>query len=75
MTVYLIKVNNLYYGKENSINGRILNIPYYPDENLLMYTVKEIAYKTKQAAIKAAQKLQKEKPNAKISIQGLIFNN
>ncbi len=75
MTVYLIKVNNLYYGKENSTNGRILNIPYYPDENLLMYTVKEIAYKTKQAAIKAAQKLQKEKPNAKISIQGLIFNN
>jgi len=69
---YLIKVNDLYYGKENSINGRIID-PKYIEKDLLKYIVYENSYKTKQGAINGANKLQKEKTNAKISIQGLIF--
>ena len=75
MTIFLIKVNDLYYGREDSINGRIINVSNWIDENLLMYTVKEKGYKTKQAAINTAKKLQKEHQNAKISIQGIIFEN
>lgn len=73
MTIYLIKVDNLYYGKINNIYGRIINPSQFIDENVLYLTVKEIAYKTKSAAIKAAKQLQKEKENSKISIQGLIL--
>lgn len=73
MTLFLIKVNDLYYGRENSPNGRILRVET-TDDQLLPYIIQEIAYKTKNAAINAAKKLQKEKPTAKITIQGLIFN-
>lgn len=57
---YLIKINTLYYGKNNA-NGRIINPKYFIDEMTLYYTIKEIAYTTKQGVRKAAQKLQKEK--------------
>lgn len=73
MTIYLIKVDDLYYGKINNIYGRIINPSQFIDENVLYLTVKEIAYKTKSAAINAAKQLQKEKENSKISIQGLIL--
>lgn len=73
MVLYLIKVNNLYYGKKNSINGRIINPSYYTDKNILALTVKEIGYKTKTAARKAAEKIKKQEPDANINIQGLIF--
>lgn len=69
---FLIKVNNLYYGKENSLNGRIID-PRYIDKSMLKYIVYENSYKTKQGAINGAKKLQKEKTNASISVQGLIF--
>ena len=75
MTLYLIKVNDLYYGKKNNIHGRIINPQNFYDENILYLTVKEIAYKTKAAAMKAAQQLQKQKENAKISIQGLLLKD
>lgn len=71
MIIYLIKVDNLYYGKINNTYGRIVNPSYFIDTNILYLTVKEIGYKTKSAAIKAAKQLQKE--NSKISIQGLIL--
>lgn len=74
MKIFLIKVNDLYYGKENTTNGRILNVAT-TDKDLLPYIVKEIGYKTEKGALKAAKKLQKEKKNAKISLQGLIFEN
>lgn len=74
MTIYLIKVNDLYYGRENSPNGRILRVET-TDDQLLPYIIQEIGYKTQSAALKAAQKLQKEKPTAKINIQGLVFQN
>lgn len=73
MTIYLIKVDNLYYGKINNTYGRIINPSYFIDTNILYLTVKKIGYKTKSAAIKAAKQLQKEKENSKISIQGLIL--
>ena len=73
MTIYLIKVDNLYYGKINNTYGRIINPSHFIDTNILYLTVKEIGYKTKSAAIKAAKQLQKEKENSKISIQGLIL--
>ena len=71
-TRFLIKVNNIYYGKENNINGRIIN-PQYIEKNLLKYIVYENGYKTKKGALNGAKKIQKEKKNANISIQGLIF--
>lgn len=74
MVLYLVKVNNLYYGKINNIYGRIIDPSYYIDDNILYLTVKELAYKSKKAAIKAAQQLQKDNPIAKISIQTLFFN-
>lgn len=74
MVLYLIKVNDLYYGKENSPNGRILRVETTND-SLLPYIVKEIAYKTKAAAIKGAEKIKKEKQNANITIQALIFKD
>lgn len=73
MVLYLIKVDNLYYGKGNAINGRILSVST-TDDKMLPYIIKEMAYKTKQGAIKGAQKLKKEQ-NANVSIQGLIFEN
>ena len=62
----------MYYGKENSLNGRIID-PRYIDKSMLKYIVYENSYKTKQGAINGAKKLQKEKTNASISVQGLIF--
>ena len=73
MILYLIKVNDVYYGKKDNINGRIIDPRYIPDKNDLYYIVKEGGYKTKSAAIKAAQQLQKEKTTAKISLQALTF--
>ena len=74
MTCYMIKIKKLYYGKENSINGRILDVSTTDDE-LLPYIVQEISYKTRQGAIKGAKKLQKIKnlKNKDIEIQGIIF--
>lgn len=72
--LYLIKVNDIYYGRENSINGRIIN-PMYIDKDMLYYVVKENAYKTKTAAIKGAEKIKKEKKYSNVSIQGLVFEN
>ncbi len=59
MNYYLININNLYYGKENSINGRILIINRY-DKNELYYIIQEIGYKTLQGAKKAYNKLKKQ---------------
>lgn len=74
MIVYLIKVNDLYYGREDAINGRIIN-PMYIDKDMIYYIVKENSYKTKQGAIKAAKKLEKIEKNPKISIQAIEFVN
>lgn len=72
MICYLIKVNDLYYGRENAKNGRILRVETTEDVDL-PYIVQDISYKTKKGAEKAAKKLQKEKKGAKISIQGIMF--
>lgn len=76
-TYYLIKINNLFYGKENSINGRILDIRYI-DEKDLMYLVEEIGYTTEAGVKKAYKKLIEEfkKQNRKIEhaqIDGIII--
>lgn len=74
MICYLVKVNDLYYGKKNNTQGRILRVETIED-SMLPYIVKEISYKTKKAAIIAAKKIQVEKPTAKVSIQGIEFTN
>lgn len=74
---YLIKINNLFYGKENNIHGRILN-PQYCDTIDLMYLIEEIGYTTEQGAKKAYKKLVEnfKKQNKKIEnsqIDGIII--
>lgn len=70
-TRFLIKVNDIYYGKENSLNNRIIN-PYCIDEMDLPYIILENGYKTKEGAMKAAKKIQHEK-KCEVTIKGLIF--
>lgn len=55
-TYFLIKINDLFYGKENSPHGRILDIRYI-DKNDLMYLVEEIGYTTENGVKKAYKKL------------------
>jgi len=78
MIYYLIEVKEntySYYGKEKfpkrsygRYHGRILHINSTEDSSI-PFIVEEIAYKSKKGAIQGAKKLQKEKPNAKITIQ------
>lgn len=72
MICYLIKVNNLYYGRENSINGRILRVETIED-CMFPYIIKDISYKTKEGAKKAARKIQKQKKDVKITIEEIIL--
>ena len=76
MVYYLINIKNssLFYGKENSINGRILQINT-TDSQFLPYIIAEIGYKSQQGAIKGARKLQREKglKASDIKIDGVII--
>ena len=77
-TFYLIKINDLFYGKENKTHGRILNPMYCKDENDLMYLIEEIGYTTDNGAKKAYKKildkLKKENKTIKESrIDGIII--
>lgn len=76
-TYYLIKINDLFYGKENNTHGRILNIKYI-DKIDLMYLVEEIGYTTEAGVKKAYKKLLEDfkKQNKKIKhsqIDGIII--
>ena len=73
-TRYILKCNNLYYLKENAINGRIFNASTI-DRDILPYLILECGYKTKEGAKKAAKKLLKENKPYNVTIQGLTFEN
>lgn len=52
--IFLIKneSKNIYYMKENSVNGRIIEPCYWSDKYLLGLTIGEYGYKTKKRSIK-----------------------
>jgi len=59
MNYYLIKINNLHYGKHNE-NGRIIDFRYI-DNIDAYYLIKKIAYKSKKGVEYATRQLMKEK--------------